>query len=348
LKARAEADLVSLLAEGFVAKGQHPDDRALARRLLSHDEAERIVAGMLREYLGARPTAPEEAGAARRAKAPRPVDEPGQDASERRERRPRREREDRGERREDRGERREARSDRREREERPAPSETPPSPAPDRVSVQVAIDTAGMVERPRSEDPRLAEAKPRERQDDVRRSEGRRDDRRRERSRPDDAAREERRARAKQAIDEISRWSPPEEEGDDEPLLPRKQATAAPGGASPAGGAASATAPTTSAAPSPAPAAATDEEATVELFLSVGRRDGVKATELARLLSETTGIPAERVRRVRVRDRNSFVALPPEFARTAVEKLHGTMLAGRTATVELARERPAVSEAEPS
>jgi ATP-dependent RNA helicase DeaD len=81
------------------------------------------------------------------------------------------------------------------------------------------------------------------------------------------------------------------------------------------------------------------EADTVELFLSVGRRDGVKAPELARWIAEAAGVAPEEVRRVRVRDRNSFVALPPEVARAAVEKLHGTTLAGRTATVELARER---------
>ncbi|XXT24602.1 DEAD/DEAH box helicase [Sorangium sp. So ce429] len=70
LKTRAEADLVALLAEAFLPKGTHPDDLSLARRLLTHDQAEAIVAGLLRDHLGARPTAQEEASAARRAQQP--------------------------------------------------------------------------------------------------------------------------------------------------------------------------------------------------------------------------------------------------------------------------------------
>ncbi|WP_437593840.1 DEAD/DEAH box helicase [Sorangium sp. So ce1000] len=70
LKTRAEADLVAMLAEAFLPKGTHPGDLSLARRLLTHDQAEAIVAGLLRDHLGARPTAQEEASAARRAQQP--------------------------------------------------------------------------------------------------------------------------------------------------------------------------------------------------------------------------------------------------------------------------------------
>jgi ATP-dependent RNA helicase DeaD len=70
LKTRAEADLVGMLAEAFTAKPVHPDDLALARRLLTHDQSDRILAGLLRDHLGARPEVKETAAAARRA--PRP------------------------------------------------------------------------------------------------------------------------------------------------------------------------------------------------------------------------------------------------------------------------------------
>ncbi|HVY44462.1 MAG TPA: DEAD/DEAH box helicase, partial [Minicystis sp.] len=70
LKTRAEADLVAMLAEAFASKGVHPDDLALARRLLTHDQADVILAGLLRDHLGARPDAAEEAAAARRATRP--------------------------------------------------------------------------------------------------------------------------------------------------------------------------------------------------------------------------------------------------------------------------------------
>jgi ATP-dependent RNA helicase DeaD len=67
-KTREETDLLHMFADAFSAKRPHPDDLALARRLLSHDEAEAIVAGLLRDHLGARPDAVDEATAARRTR----------------------------------------------------------------------------------------------------------------------------------------------------------------------------------------------------------------------------------------------------------------------------------------
>jgi ATP-dependent RNA helicase DeaD len=76
MKTRAEADLLNLFVLAFEKRKTHPDDLALARRLLSHAQAETVIAGLLRDHLGARPEAPEEATAARRAKAPRAAELP--------------------------------------------------------------------------------------------------------------------------------------------------------------------------------------------------------------------------------------------------------------------------------
>jgi len=76
MKTRAEADLLNLFISAFEKRKTHPDDLALARRLLSHTQAEKVIAGLLRDHLGARPEAPEEATAARRAKPPRAADVP--------------------------------------------------------------------------------------------------------------------------------------------------------------------------------------------------------------------------------------------------------------------------------
>ncbi len=76
LKTRSELDLVQLFVEAFAGRPAHPDDTSLARRLLTHPAAEAIVAGLLRDHLGARGgDAPAEASEARRARnpAPRPV-----------------------------------------------------------------------------------------------------------------------------------------------------------------------------------------------------------------------------------------------------------------------------------
>ncbi len=74
LKTRAESDLLRLFVEAYEKRKTHPDDLALARRLLSHEQAETVIAGLLRDHLGARPESAEEATAARRAKAPRPAE----------------------------------------------------------------------------------------------------------------------------------------------------------------------------------------------------------------------------------------------------------------------------------
>ena len=65
---RAEADIVTSLATTFVARGQSPEHLALARRLLTHDDAEGILAGILREHLSTNPELPELAQSRRRAR----------------------------------------------------------------------------------------------------------------------------------------------------------------------------------------------------------------------------------------------------------------------------------------
>jgi ATP-dependent RNA helicase DeaD len=71
LKTRAELDLVQLFVDAFSNRVVHGDDVSLARRLLSHEDGERIVAGLLRDHLGARAGDPAvEAAEVRRARNP--------------------------------------------------------------------------------------------------------------------------------------------------------------------------------------------------------------------------------------------------------------------------------------
>jgi len=73
LRTREETDLVNVFLEAF-AEEPSVEDLSLARRLLTHERAEAIVAGLLRGFLGAKPGDPRvEAGEARRAKNPPPV-----------------------------------------------------------------------------------------------------------------------------------------------------------------------------------------------------------------------------------------------------------------------------------
>jgi len=71
-RTRLETDIVMSLAETFAPRGAEPRHRALARRLLSHDDAEAVVAGMLREHLAANPEFGAESAARRRGACPPP------------------------------------------------------------------------------------------------------------------------------------------------------------------------------------------------------------------------------------------------------------------------------------
>jgi ATP-dependent RNA helicase DeaD len=74
LKTRAELDIVQLFADAFATRDVHPEDLSLARRLFTYPDAERIVAGLLRDHLGARGgDASAEASEARRARNPPPA-----------------------------------------------------------------------------------------------------------------------------------------------------------------------------------------------------------------------------------------------------------------------------------
>jgi ATP-dependent RNA helicase DeaD len=71
LKTRAERDVLQLFVDAFARRLAHDDDLSLARRLLTHEDAESIIAGLLRDHLGARGgDAATEAAEARRARNP--------------------------------------------------------------------------------------------------------------------------------------------------------------------------------------------------------------------------------------------------------------------------------------
>lgn len=76
-RTRKEADRIRLLEEAFAAT---PDelDQAVARRLLTHADAERILAGLLGAFFGrSEQQTDEQAAAARRARRPRPDERDG-------------------------------------------------------------------------------------------------------------------------------------------------------------------------------------------------------------------------------------------------------------------------------
>jgi ATP-dependent RNA helicase DeaD len=78
--------------------------------------------------------------------------------------------------------------------------------------------------------------------------------------------------------------------------------------------------------------------------VNVGRREGARASDFQRVLTERAGIDRAHVRRIRVRDRNAFVSVRREDLAKAVASLNGAVIAGRPAMAEQARERAGEGE----
>jgi ATP-dependent RNA helicase DeaD len=239
LKTREEADIVQMLADAFLTVPAHPEDLALARRLFSHDSWEHIVAGLLRDHLGARPEAAEEAAAARRSKVVKiPTSVP------------------------DRAE-----------PPRTAPSGSLLASAQDRpVVAPVRVVSAG--------DPAVKDA-----------------EKSRDRGRP---LRERPARRVKEGDEDALRISWVEE-----PQFAASDATFA------------------------------------EIFVNIGRQDGVTSSDFQRVLTETAEISRADTGRIRVRDRSSFVSVKREFLTKALAALNGASFSGKVAQAEPARARSA-------
>ena len=95
LKTRAETDLIDSLARYFTVYPVSDEDRSLAQRLLSHDHATAMVAGLLRGHLGDGVEPAATAAAERRARHPQPKIETNEESHSRpRRRRDERPRED--------------------------------------------------------------------------------------------------------------------------------------------------------------------------------------------------------------------------------------------------------------
>jgi ATP-dependent RNA helicase DeaD len=235
LKTREEADIVQMLADAFLTVPVHPEDLALARRLFSHDSAEQIVAGLLRDHLGARPEAAEEAAAARRSKVVKiPTSAP---------------------------ERAEAL--------RQAPSGSMPAEPQDRT-IPAPPRTSGEWSSKDAEKGRERRLPKRER-----------------------PAR-----RGKEGDEEALRITWVEE-----------------------------------------PQFASTDAMFAEIFVNIGRQDGVTASDLQRVLTETAEISRADTGRIRVRDRSSFVSVKRDLLTKALAALNGASFSGKVAQAEPARAR---------
>ena len=351
LKTRAEADIVNMFADAFATRPTHPDDLAIARRLLTHEGAERIIAGLIRDHLGARPGDPVQlAGAARRAKNPEPVavttaspvlpvrttmpagagpsapgpsPAPGPGPAPREPREQREQREQR--------EPRESRESRESRGDRSDYRRNRPVGAPVANNVPAAA-SASVDASSSSTTTSGREARPR------------------------DTVRKDRRV----PVTSYANWEPPSEKDDDSPILAKHAAhdTDAPparhgaempdlpGFTEGPVSAGAAAAPAREREPSRDRDRDRDRERDrdmgeedadfAQIFVSAGRRDGAKPGDFVRIL-EGRGIEKKDTGRIRIRDRNTFVSVRKDSVARAVEALAGQVIGGRTVIAEPAK-----------
>jgi ATP-dependent RNA helicase DeaD len=78
-----------------------------------------------------------------------------------------------------------------------------------------------------------------------------------------------------------------------------------------------------------------EQLATATLYVNVGRRDELKASELGRLLRDRTGLKRREIGRIRVRDEHSLVEVPQDRAQDVIESMAGAVLRDRELALEL-------------
>jgi len=288
-KTRMETDRIGLLIEAFARPGVVAES-AVAKRLLTHPEAEQIVAGLINAFFGVQgEEVDERAAAARRNREPTPVAAPADDRRvTRADREPRsreRHREPRVADREPRVADREPRAGDRER----APRDRDREPRDRRDRDRPVVANAGEPNEPGAAAEQTMEERP-----------GRR------------VA-----ARARVGHDE-----PREPGGHREPRGdrgPSEPASNAEGGEREAG---------------EGDALPADVGM---LFLDLGRRDGVRIGELARLVREVGELERDQVGRIRVRDRHTFVEVPIDKLDHVVERLNGHVFRDKPLAAERAK-----------
>jgi len=80
-----------------------------------------------------------------------------------------------------------------------------------------------------------------------------------------------------------------------------------------------------------------DEPATATLYVNVGRRDELKASELGRLLRDRTGLKRKEIGRIRIREKHSLVDVPEDRLEEIIESMAGAMLRDREIELERAK-----------
>ena len=332
LKTRAQTDIISMLAEAFASEEPHPEDVALARRMLTHDRCEQILAGLLRNHLGDRMKSEEAAGESRRGRRPRPAPEEKKrsDSPPPPPRAPQPERA--------RGRRaqpapieppeRPARR-RRERAEAPPREEAGSPPVLDKrndatdakVEAKVAAAPAKAASKPSAPKPAIEPAPDAAIEDENPTADLRQSmdvvempdlDLPGYEMTPmtdDDLAlvRAETEKQAPQGHAALADWSPPSEDNDDQPIFNDQEDD--------------------------------DEPDELEVFVNIGRKDGVRPGDFVSVLADAPGVSREDIGRIRIRDKHTFVAVRTDVIDDVIKALQGREFSGRVVNAERARAR---------
>jgi ATP-dependent RNA helicase DeaD len=88
------------------------------------------------------------------------------------------------------------------------------------------------------------------------------------------------------------------------------------------------------------PASEAPAQPTALLYLDVGRRDGARVSEIARLVREVGELRRSEVGRIRMRDRHTFVEVPDEKLDALLERLNGHAFGDKTLSPERAKGSP--------
>ncbi|HVH47942.1 MAG TPA: DbpA RNA binding domain-containing protein, partial [Labilithrix sp.] len=77
----------------------------------------------------------------------------------------------------------------------------------------------------------------------------------------------------------------------------------------------------------------------MNVFLNVGRRDGLRVEDVQKLLVDRGGLTESDVGHIRLRDRITFVGIRKEHSERAIKGLIGAVVGDRTLNAEPARDR---------
>ncbi|HEX4339790.1 MAG TPA: DEAD/DEAH box helicase [Polyangiaceae bacterium] len=327
LKTRAETDLVQMFADLFAKRPVHPDDLALARRIQTHEAADRIIAGIVRDHLGARPTAGEQAAAARRAAPPKSVKGLSGPAAPRG------------------AAPKVARLADRKPIALPAPPRTEPeTPAGGAEPVAGEPQRVATAPRPVASEPQRAASRPEPQRavvaapvpvvsepqravsgpvpvvSEPQPSEGAPPGSSEPPTQPKPARREHRQRAEVEGptVPPVPRRGDAMRRGEREPRTEPREDRSESGDSEGNG------------RPVRGPHAA-------ELFVSIGRKDGARASDFYAVLEQRAGITIDDTDYVNVRQRHTFIGLSKDLLARALEALNGATIAGREATAEPSR-----------